>query len=267
MAQLKHLVITSFAPDHWNTHAQRCVRSFLEKWPCPLVIYYEEKQPPPFELPNLPNFYQVDLMQRPVMRRWMETYHKDARTQGKKANSDELNFRFMADKFCRKVFAITDAAEQFEADYLWWLDADTLTHETITTSWLEALIRPKDYLCFLGRSGYSHSECGFMGWRTQHPAHKMFMARYRAIYETGQFFQEQEWHDSYLFDVVRKKMEWEGHFTATDLSPSPRGHVFVESILGTKMDHLKGTVNKKVGKTVRKQRIRISHSEKYWQEE
>ena len=68
------------------------------------------------------------------------------------------------------------------------------------------------------------------------------------MYDHGMLFDLPEWHDSYIFDVVRKKLEKKRglkNFNITDLKlveiPNETDdHVFVLSVLGQYMDHKKG---------------------------
>ena len=62
------------------------------------------------------------------------------------------------------------------------------------------------------------------------------------MYDGGQIFNEKEWHDSYIFDVVRKKLEISDNLKSINISKlglvdiKNQDHVFVSSILGKFMD-------------------------------
>ena len=68
------------------------------------------------------------------------------------------------------------------------------------------------------------------------------------MYSGGKLFDEKEWHDSYIFDQVRKKIEKK--YNVLNFNISKLGlvniesknddHVFVTSVLGEFMDHKKG---------------------------
>ena len=66
------------------------------------------------------------------------------------------------------------------------------------------------------------------------------------MYDGGDLFQEKEWHDSYIFDVVRKKLEKEKNLKNFDITNlglvklNNDNHVFISSVLGKFMDHKKG---------------------------
>ena len=68
------------------------------------------------------------------------------------------------------------------------------------------------------------------------------------MYSGGKLFDEKEWHDSYIFDQVRKKIESKYNVNNFDISQlglvdietKNDEHVFVTSVLGKYMDHKKG---------------------------
>ena len=65
------------------------------------------------------------------------------------------------------------------------------------------------------------------------------------MYDDGDLFKEKEWHDSYIFDVVRKKLEKTKNIKNFDITNNGLvdikndDHVFVSSVLGKFMDHKK----------------------------
>ena len=68
------------------------------------------------------------------------------------------------------------------------------------------------------------------------------------MYDNGGLFELSEWHDSYIFDHVRKKLEKKyllkniniTDFGIVDIESEIDDHIFVLSILGEFMDHKKG---------------------------
>ena len=66
------------------------------------------------------------------------------------------------------------------------------------------------------------------------------------MYDGGKLFDEKEWHDSYIFDVVRKNLENSEKIKNINISNMGlvdvlnENHVFVASVLGKFMDHKKG---------------------------
>lgn len=75
-------------------------------------------------------------------------------------------------RFSHKVFAMADAGRRSKADVLVWLDADILTHAPVRTQ-------------------------GFLG-------------EWCRFYVTDAVFREREWHDCWLFDIVRRRCQRRG---------------------------------------------------------
>jgi hypothetical protein len=86
-------------------------------------------------------------------------------------------------------------------------------------------------------------------------------------------FTLKEWHDSYVFDVVRKSLEptglkthnWSQHLV--DIRPNPKntlgeGHPLINTDLGAYLDHLKGD-RKTSGKSYRVD-LAVHRKELYW---
>ena len=158
-------------------------------------------------------------------------------------------YKYSAIKFAHKVYAIKKQLEKNSSDYLIWLDSDVVTIKNIEINFLNSLINDQNYLSYLGREHINfHSECGFLIFNTKHNLHNQFWINMSQMYEQGLLFNEKEWHDSYIFDVVRLRMETEGlkNFNISKIGLKNKKdtlNVFDNSILGEFMIHFKG--NKK----------------------
>ena len=161
------------------------------------------------------------------------------------------DFRFNVFRFAHKVYAISKALKNVKTKYLIWLDSDIKTHKKIPISFLHSLVDETSYLSYLGRENISmkhlnYSECGFLIFNTEHFIHSQFWEDMMKMYDGGRLFQEKEWHDSYIFDVVRKNLEITANIKNINISDmglvdiKSEEHVFVASVLGKFMDHKKG---------------------------
>ena len=184
------------------------------------------------------------------------------------------DFRFNAFRFAYKIYAILCALKSNKSRYLIWLDADIKTHKKIPLEFFDQLISKNAYMSYLGRENISldhltYSECGFLIFDTHHSTHKIFWDEMVNMYSNGLLFYEKEWHDSYIFDQVRKKIEKK--YKVSNLNISSLGlvnidtqfddHIFVKSILGEYMDHKKGMRKEKkwspeLIKRIKKDRIK-----------
>lgn len=107
-------------------------------------------------------------------------------------------------RFCHKVFALSAVVEHLRetkehSDYLVWVDADVEWFKS-PQSWDE-LLPISEQVSYLGRKDWDHSECGFMAFNVN----KMgldFIEKAARFYTTDQVTALQQWHDSYVWDVV-----------------------------------------------------------------
>ena len=181
------------------------------------------------------------------------------------------DFRFNVFRFAHKVYAIAAALKEIKTKYLIWLDSDIKTYKKIPKSFLETLVNEEAYMSYLGRENISikhlnYSECGFLIFNTEHLIHSTFWENMMKMYDDGQLFLEKEWHDSYIFDVVRKKLETDNNIKNINISDlglfklKNDDHVFVASVLGQFMDHKKG--NRKQSKWSNELLLRIKEEKR-----
>lgn len=149
-------------------------------------------------------------------------------------------FRWDAVRFSHKIFAIAHAAENCEADVLFWVDADIVFNSNLDEGVLESLLPTGCFLSYLRR--WKYSECGFVGYNLRHPATLQFLKEFTSLYSTDTVFKKREYHDSFLFDLLRRKYERAG-FATHDIADGAgllNGEVLTHSVLGNYMCHLKG---------------------------
>ncbi len=151
-----------------------------------------------------------------------------------------LGYWWDAVRFSHKAFAIFHAARTARGDVLFWIDADIRVFADVPADFVAELM-PKDcLLSYLARPKFS--ECGFVGYNLRHHAIGAFIDDFEALYKQDLLFRQREFHDSYLFDVIRRRFERRGCQTYDIAQGMGReaGHVFVNSPLGRYMDHMKG---------------------------
>jgi hypothetical protein len=91
-----------------------------------------------------------------------------------------------------------------------------------------------------------------------------FLKRFQWMYDDAEngIFQQDEWHDSFIFDVVRrrtvlKELDWSSHLITGE------GHPLINSAWGAYLDHLKGS-RKKTGRSPTTD-LKVKRTEAYWQ--
>jgi hypothetical protein len=143
------------------------------------------------------------------------------------------------------------------------MDGDTVCHSTISIDQLDKLCPQDRDLCFLGRK-QKYSECGLYAMNLTSAAVQDWLADFQQHYNNAEqgIFTLNEWHDSFVFDAVRKRhqlreLDWSGHLITGE------GHPLINSAWGAYLDHLKGD-RKSAGKSKPKD-LKVARTEAYWQ--
>ena len=166
------------------------------------------------------------------------------------------DFRWNVIKFSFKVFSINYCLQFLDNEkFLIWTDADLICKNNFNAQNLKEFMPGEDeLLSYLARTHYPpknpFSECGFLIFNLNHESFKNFIKRMVDIYLTGEIFSLQQWHDSWIWDHVRKEFE-NKHIKFKNISGdySHTEHPFVNCGLGNHFDHLKGDERKKQGKS------------------
>ena len=149
-------------------------------------------------------------------------------------------------RFCYKVYAYTNEIITNE-DYtgLICIDADSVFYKMIDEDWIKKHIHNDNaMMTYLGR-GNHYSECGFLYFNMKHPEVINYAIEVQKMYNEDLIYKEKEQHDSYIWDLVRKRFEKNG-VVNKDIGDGKVGHVQARSILGPVYDHIKGPKRKKL---------------------
>lgn len=263
--QLRHVVVTTFHEKGYRDYGKRCIETFLEHWPADieLLVYAED----------------VDVEERdsrlhvldhgevlPHLLEFRNAFAGNPLANGVRSSGGVLkrDYRWDAVRFSNKVFAVTDAIRRYRtlADQLIWLDADTVTHRDIPRSLVDRIApRGKQLAAYLNRSIYP--ECGWVGYNLRHPEILTFAERFERTYTSGYFLAMKESHDSFVFWKIVQQMEQDREAKFKFLgSNRTKSHVFINSVLGGYLDHLKGD-RKAAGKS-RKSDLTWRRREAWW---
>jgi len=257
-------VVTTMHRGGYELYGRKMIRSFLQHWPSntTLTVYAEDFQPEEssdrLEVLDLhATCPELLAFKKATIFPWQKGLigPNVARETGLK-QTDSYDYKFDALKFSNKVFAYCKQATRTTAPYMVWLDADTVTLKPVPEDFIASL--GDGFLYYLGRR-YMHSECGFMRFDLRHPNAQLFFKTMQAMYESGEIYTLNEWHDSFVFDTVRSVLCASGTIDAHSISSYdvPR-HPFVNSVLGDYMDHLKGNRRKARGASASRDRRKES---------
>jgi hypothetical protein len=266
---MKYTVITTFNAAGYKQYGQRMIQTFLQKWPeeVTLVVYAEGCA----VAETAPNLVVNDIAVADALTTFKTNWQGVPKATGNVMNDPVRSkrrdagkgFKWDAVRFAHKVYSIFHCARSISTDWLLWMDGDTVCHSPVTIADLDRLCPADRDLCFLGRRG-KYSECGLYAMNLAKPDTKTFLQRFQRMYDDAEngIFTLDEWHDSYVFDAVRKQcnlkeLDWSSHLITGE------GHPLINSEWGAYLDHLKGA--RKDLKRSKLTDLKVARTEAYWQ--
>lgn len=252
---MTHTIVTTFHAAGLAQYGQTMIDTFDQYWPrsVPLTVYAESCEP---RVPSARVTVMDLLAASPDLVWFKKTHANNPVAHGQIARDTSVPFRdnqfkWDAVRFSHKVFAVIHACTTIDTDWVIWLDADTKTFTSVPDTFLDQICHPAAMACYLGRREKYHSECGWVAYNRRHPDLRSFMDRWRDLYRTGDLFNLREYHDSFVFDVLRRDFQAQRrtrfHNLSPDLPGKGPGHPFIASELGRYMDHMKGSKRKALG--------------------
>jgi hypothetical protein len=269
--KMKIAVVTTFHEAGLKTYAQRMIDTFCQNWPQEITLHiYPEKCNPIVRDHSRVTLTDLDSVQdlTNFKTKWKNVPKANGDVSSdpvrSKRRDSSKGFKWDAVRFAHKVYSIFHCAKNTDADILVWMDADTICHSPISVSQLTQLIPADKDICFLGRRG-KFSECGLYSMNLRSEAVQLFLKRFQWLYDDAEngIFQQDEWHDSFIFDIARKhsalnELDWSSHLIKGE------GHPLINSEWGAYLDHLKGD-RKTLGKSKRTDLL-VKRVEPYWQQ-
>lgn len=267
-------VVTTFNQIGYEQYGSRMIDTFLQNWPASidLRVYAENcevKQ-------RAANLFVVDYEANvPALTKFKNQYRTDLRATGRlasgpmdrKGKQPGIGFKWDAVRFSHKVYAVCDAALNWQSDVVIWMDADMVCHSPCTRDFIESRIPEGSGIAYLGRQG-KYSECGLYALNMQNAVTKQFVKEFQQAYDDAEngIFRMSEWHDSFVFDRIREKIAaanpgWQQLDWAEGLIRG-EGHPLINSEWGAYLDHLKGK-RKQTGRSHNKDLL-VPRSESYW---
>ena len=268
-------VVTTFPPNRWTAYAKRMLQSHIDFWPNDVTLYaYHEGDRPTLNHEKIKYINIEDA--NPELVKFKQRHKNDPVANGEtteiaggvrrdpsagKKDKGKGSYLWDAVRFAHKTFAVDHAIKNADTDYVLWLDADTYTFRPITTDFVVGLLPETKLVNFLGR-GEKYPECGWVCYNTKHPNVNQFMEYWTEMYINDTIFKELEWHDSYLFWQCVKRIAPNDGVDIGKGAGAKGHHVFINSVLGAYVDHMKGK-RKVLGKSSRSD-LRGNRNEDYW---
>ena len=266
---MKYTVCTTFNESGYKQYGQRMIQTFLKNWPAEVaLVVYAEGCVVTESADNLV-VHDIDIVD--ALTTFKATWKDVPRANGDVSDDPVRSrrrdagkgFKWNAVRFAHKVYSIFHCAKNAPTDWLIWMDADTVCHSAVKLPDLDRLCPQAQDLCYLGRQG-KYSECGLYAMNINSTNTKNFLQKFQWMYDCAELgiFTLEEWHDSFVFDVVRRntplnELDWSAGLVKGE------GHPLINSEWGAYLDHLKGK-RKQAGRSPAKDLL-VPRTEAYWQ--
>lgn len=218
-------VITSCSVEGYFDYGSAGIASMRQHWSCPVVFYADARMPGASRL-------TTEIPGWPALQAQLPTMNPDAAKPG--------NYIWNARKFAVKCAVWAHAAEHSTANALVWLDADTVTRQSVLSGFVADLLGDAD-VAYLGRRTM-HPETGCVVFRL--PEALPVIRLCLAAYQTGVF---RQWSDGWTDCHALRWALSSASVTSRDVTslrhPGPwtsSVDAFALSPLGRYVVHLKG---------------------------
>lgn len=264
-------VVTTFHEKGYKKYGSKMIDTFLANWPksVKLFVYAENcevKQ-------SAENLVILDLLKvSPELCSFKEKWKNVPTANGDissiphlSARRDKhLRFKWNAVRFSHKVYSIFHCVKTCGSDLLLWMDADIIFHSNINYETVLKLCPSDKDLCFVGRAK-KYSECGLYCINLKSKSVSNFLNDFQMMYDDAEngIFKLEEWHDSFVFDAVRKNHNLIEFNWSNSLAIKKSDHPLINTAWGAYLDHLKG--RRKHRGHSKMSDLNVKRTEKYWQ--
>lgn len=233
--------MTTFSQTYYAQYGRECLASLVKHWPGKIVAYYEYEPPRDFA----DRVEYRDLMEQEDLAHFLKWTSMVPLLQGLLPNGN-YHYKFNANKFARKVFAISDLAKDGEPFFF--LGADTRALKDVPEEWLNGLIDGKQGCFLLRRHMDMHVESDFAGYDPRNKRMRKMLETYREMFINGSFLELDGWHDCVALDRLLDAYQLLPEIN--NLSDGVKGegklgyNVWPNTVLAEYFVHLKGKLKK-----------------------
>jgi hypothetical protein len=273
--------LTTFHKSGLELYGQRFIDSFAQRVDkkIKLLVYAENCEPNNSDPAQIEIISATELLK---LNQFKAQWGNVPKANGKcpfperRPRDHHKEFKWDAVRFANKVYAVFDAVERANTNWVVWIDADTYVHSPIDYDQFTNLLPNDKWITYVGRGKGSQTwpECGFYGLNTNHTTCKLFLKEFEFMYNEAEkgIFTLDEWHDSFVFGTIIKKLiltdpnyyDYSENIYNQTAKTGGGGHPLINSVLGNFFDHMKGD-RKNKGKSQKKDLIN-QRVEKYWNE-
>jgi hypothetical protein len=275
-------VVTTFHKEGLDLYGQRFLYSFAKNVDqrIKMLVYAEDCNP------INPNPMQITILDAKQtiskLNEFKERWKNDSRANGvppdnikaKRPKDWHKKFKWDAIRFANKTYAVFDAAQRCNSDWLVWMDADTYVHSEWSYKNFKKQLPDDVWITYVGRGKGSQTwpECGFYGMNLNNHQCNAFLKEFERMYDDAEngIFKLEEWHDSYVFGEILNVMkvhnpavlDYSAEMYLKEAKTGGGGHPLINTELGRWIDHMKG--NRKTTKKSLAKDLMVNRTEEYW---
>lgn len=235
---MKIVYCTTFSEAGFQEYAKDFIESFLLFSDLDLILVLDE------DINDLPVNSRIKVITNKYSNQIQNSYKDLKKTD---------DYRFQPNRFSYKTSCVKiayDNAQENNHDFLIWIDADSKIRDASFDDVIISLLPNKEQIAsFFDRdSSYGYSETGIVCFNLQNERTKKFIFEWNDIMVSGKILEYSEWHDAFLFShLVRKSSNANFKFLCRELNLKTSHPIFEYAKTRKVLEHLKGTVRKKLG--------------------
>lgn len=241
-------VITTFSEEYYERWGRECLESLVKYWPGRIIAYYEDVPPDEFT----DKIEYRDLMEQEDLVRFLKWTKAMPLLNGILPDG-RYQYQYNANKFCRKVFAISHHAAMEPEEPFFFVGADTRCLKKVPKKFLDGLIEGYPGVFLLRRHIQSlgppaHVESDFAAYDPTDKDMEKLLVGQKSSYLNGSFLELKEWHDCLILDGLLDILKLTKRIN--NLSEGVEGagrfglNVWPNTVLAKYMVHLKGMAKK-----------------------
>lgn len=203
---MKYTIITGMSKSYYDSIGKYMLESWIEYWPKDFQITVYTEDDLNFIDDSRINVVNLDTLGEEYLKFQAEDLsHLLSKTQ----------------VYSKKAFPIIKHLSS-NTGRLIWVDADVITKDTITESWLDNLLPTNNFSCHLGvpQAEYYSVETGFFIIDLSHPFKEKFLEKYKNIYYNRDFSNMKKSFDGDTFGRVITELSKSEDFLYKELNPN-----------------------------------------------
>ena len=197
--------VTSFNEDIYTVIGHHLINSIKNNWEPSIKItgYYHDFDPKNYSIKD------INLKSLKDIKEYNNYLEVNKKHNGTEDNTIAYNWHLDSLKWSHKVFALTEKAfeladESKDAGWLIWIDADSLAKKRLVPDDILAMLPKECDVAYKGVRTYPdgtyYLDTSFIAFNLNKKPALDLLGDLRGAYNSGEFLQYREWHDSFIIE-------------------------------------------------------------------